>query len=194
MSLPTNIVNFACPVTEAPVYVDQSFVISEGGKAELPPKASQMAGGWSLAVNCDTNPSSQVAEEFIHACGGDNHVYCASKIVDWKDIVPGELSFYFAFTFKFPGTGGDSSSHKIYFGQGKKLTVHNWWIGGAALVTKSFAAFDPARAVFVILNTSRNAVVQIFEVSGDVNQFSLYPWIGSGGAEAETANIETTRT
>lgn len=117
----------------AVAYLANTFSISSGQPSTLPPDISQEDdGGWKINVRCGRHKTSEMAQQFVNLCGGQDCIYNDEA---WTDRTPSDLNFYLAFSVTFV-TGRYSKSLILYLGQGSRGTSENWWIGSTALANK----------------------------------------------------------
>ena len=104
--------------------------VSPGQPVEGSPTPSQVSGGWQIEFTCGRQGTSQVAQDFLSACGGS-----ASSVFGLDatfDSTPSELNFFFSISISF---SNQSALATLFLGQGHVSIdgENNWWIGGRAL-------------------------------------------------------------
>lgn len=108
-------------------YVKNSFQITSGQPATLPPVFTHQNNVFTVTMNCGRSTSTPVAASFNTASGGAGREYA-----DGGGSTPEQLNFWFSLNFQMQSNQGQNVTNiVINIGQGNYSTTNNWWIGSS---------------------------------------------------------------
>lgn len=152
-------------------YIEGSFKISDGQPYESGPTAKNQGDGtWVITVNCGRHKTSEIADEFNAAAGGEYHEFAGFG----GGGTPDELNFMYGVQVTFK----NAAPITLYLGQGSTMSRNNWWIGGANVV-------NDGKADLVLI--SNDQPVQVLRLSGGVSDFDFEVIAAAALATLETA-------
>ena len=147
-------------------YIDGTFLISDGQPYESGPTPKDLGTGvWQVTVNCGRHKTSDVADAFDEACGGQYHEFAGYH----GGGTPDELNFMYGLKITF----ANAAPVTLYLGQGSSSSRNNWWIGGANVIN------DGKPDLILISN---DLPVQVLRLSGGVSNFDFESIAAGAGA------------